>query len=113
MSLVCLSTGTSGLGQEELTRHLQMEDERPPPLAGDEDHLPPAPHAQDTLPLENGEPGAGRPAEEGREQEPGAAELGSLEAGSEAADDRLDLGKLGHGAIVLDLGLFSIKIRDS
>lgn len=93
-----------GPRQKELARHLQVEDERPTPFAGDEDHLSSAPQAEDPLPLEDGEPAAGRPAKERGEKETGGTELGSLEAGREAADDGFDLGKLGHGAIVLDLG---------
>jgi hypothetical protein len=94
----------AGPGQKQSPRHLQVKDERPSPLAGDEGHLPPAPQAEDPLPRQDGDPAAGRPAEEGREQEAGGTKLRALEPGRQTADDGLDLGKLGHGAIVLDLG---------
>jgi hypothetical protein len=102
-----LIDGVGGRREEELARHLQVEDERPAPLAGNEDHLPPAPHSQDVLPRQKGEPGFGRPAEKGRKKKANGTDLGPLESGGKPADDGLDLGELGHGAIVLDLrGVF-------
>src|SRR5512136_267480 len=91
--------------EQELAGHLQVEDERPRALALDEEHLAPAPDAQNAAAAQGLERlPAARPEERPVEQiDPGDGP--ALDAGLERAGDGLDFGQLGHAAILPNPGL--------
>ena len=87
-------------GKQELSGHLQMENEGPAAFAADERELAAAPEGRDSLPFEFPEGAYGGPPQEGREEDPDAPDFRPDEAWLEGPDDRFDFGQFGHGVIV-------------
>ncbi len=87
-------------GEQELTGHLEMEDERPGALALDEEHLAATPDAEDAAAAQ----GLERPPPAGPEErtieELDRGDGPALDARLERTGDRFDFGQLGHARIL-------------
>jgi hypothetical protein len=89
------------LGREqELPGHLQMENERPGALALDEEHLAPAPDAEDAAAAQGLERFPAARPEERTVQELDPGDRPAVEARLERPRDGLDLRQFGHAAIL-------------
>ncbi len=95
--LIC---GNLGPLDEHLARHHQVKNQRPAAFALHKDHLSPALQARDLCAFKGSQSSPGNSSQERRKKKAEYPQLGPFEVRPEAADDRLDLGELGHGAIV-------------
>ena len=88
--------------EQELAGHLEVEDERPPALDLDEEHLAAPADSDDAAAAQRLEPLPPASPEQGREEEVDPRDGPALEARRERTGDRLDFGEFRHGAILAE-----------
>ena len=86
--------------EKQLAGHLEVEEEGQPPREVDDDHLTPAPDAENRPAPERPQARRSGTADDRRKKDPDLPDLPPGQPGPEAADDGLDFGELGHGPIL-------------